>query len=53
MLLFINFFLTKSQNKQKKVSQNFTFSDFYRKMNPAPVIMYGNTYYEKRKIFKK
>jgi len=40
------------QKNQKKVSQNFTFPDLCRSMKSAPVIMYGYTYYEKRKIFK-
>jgi hypothetical protein len=47
-LLVINHFLTKIKKNAKKVSQNFTFTNFCRKMNSAPVIMYGNRYYEKR-----
>jgi len=50
------FFERSKQNlkiNQKKVSQNFTFPDFCRSMNLAPVIKYGNIYYETRKIFKK
>jgi hypothetical protein len=40
-LLLINHFFTKNKKKAKKVSQNFTFSDFCRSINLAPLNMYG------------
>jgi hypothetical protein len=45
-MLLIDIFLTNIKKMIKKVSQNFTFPDFCRNINSAPVIMYGYTYYE-------